>query len=308
VDSFGGVTLLLIATGDTIAHRASSVATGRELLALAGPPPERVVVEDVLAEPSWDMSVSTQLALARRIRKALAEDEFTGVVVTHGLDTCEETAFLADLMAGPARGGIVFTGARRPLADGTTDGPQNLATALTAAADPALRGAGAVIALGDELHASRWATLTHAGYSSAPKPLLGRVIEGKVRLTSTPPPRPPLTSGEPETDIALLKTYPDMPSSLLTTVTDLGAQGVVLEGTGEGNVPVELFSTIMGLTSMNIPVVVASRTHTTDIGLAERMGAISAQGLTAPKARMALMIALSKGDGVKAATRYFASL
>jgi L-asparaginase len=302
------VTLLLIATGDTIAHRASTVATGRELLGLAGPLPERVVVEDVLAEPSWDTSVSTQLALARRVRKAIAEDEFTGVVVTHGVDTCEETAFLTDLLAGPARGAIVFTGALRPLSDPAPDGPGNLAAAVTAAADPALKGAGAVICMGDELHASRWATLTNTGYVSTPHPLLGRVIDGKVRLTSPPPPRPPIVTGEPESDIALLKTYPDMPPSLLITVTDLGAQGVVLEGTGNGNVPVELFSTIMELTNMNIPVVVASRTYTTDIGLAERVGAISAAGLTAQKARMALMAALNKGDGVEAAIRYFSNL
>lgn len=302
------MTLLLIATGDTIAHRVSSVAAGRELLDLAGPPPERVVVEDVLSEPSWDMSVSTQLALARRVRKAIAEDEFTGVVVTHGLDTCEETAYLADLLAGPARGGIVFTGALRPLSDATPDGPTNLAAALAAAADPALRGAGAVLCLGDELHAARWATFTSSGFSSAPHPLLGRFIDGKVRLTSATPPRPPLAAGEPETDIALLKTYPDMPPSLLTTVTDLGAQGVVLEGTGAGNVPVELFGTIMELAAMNIPVVVASRTYTTDIGMAERIGAINAAGLSAPKARMALMVALSKGGGVDAAIRYFGNL
>lgn len=302
------MTLLLIATGDTIAHRAASVATGRELLELAGPPPERVVVEDVLAEPSWDTSVSTQLALARRVRKALAEDEFTGVVVTHGVDTCEETAFLTDLLAGPARGGIVFTGAQRPLSDTSSDGPANLAASLTAAADPALRGAGAVVCLRDELHAARFATLANGGFSSAPHPLLGRLVDGKVRLTSTPPPRPLVASGEPETDIALLKTYPDMPPSLLTTVTDLGAQGVVLEGTGAGNVPVELFTEIMGLSSMNIPVVIASRAYTTDIGLAERMGAINAAGLSAQKARMALMVALSKGGGVEAAIRYFAAL
>src|SRR4051812_23655099 len=154
------MTLLLVATGDTIAHRAAAVATGRELLELAGPPPERVVVEDVLAEPSWDTSVATQLALARRgpqapggpavtsvatqlalarrVRKALVADEFTGVVVTHGVDTLEETAFLADLVAGPARGGIVFTGAVRPLSEPDPDGPANLAAALRAAADPAL--------------------------------------------------------------------------------------------------------------------------------------------------------------------------
>ena len=141
-----------------------------------------------------------------------------------------------------------------------------------------------------------------------PHSMLGRVVGGEVRLTSTPPPRPPEVGGEPETDVALLKTYQDMPPSLLTTVTDLGAQGVVLEGTGWGNVPVELFGTIMELTQMDIPVVVASRVYTVDIGMAERMGAIGAGGLSAQQARMALMVALSKGGGVAAAARYFGEL
>jgi L-asparaginase len=301
------MTLLLLATGDTMAQRKSSVATGRELLEMAGTPPQRVVVEDVLAEPSWDMSVSTQLALARRVRKALAEDEFAGVVVTHGVDTLEETAFLADLMAGPARGGIVFTGAFHPLFVPEPDGPDNLVASLTAAADPALRGAGAVVCIRNELHAARRVRYA-LGFSSAPRPMLGRVVRGEVHLTSTPPPRPPEVGGEPETDVALLKTYPDMPSSLLTTVTDLGAQGVVLEGTGAGNVPVELFGTIMELSQMDIPVVVASRAYTVDIGLAQRMGAIGAGGMSAQQARMALMVALSKGGGVAAALRYFDAL
>jgi L-asparaginase len=301
------MTLLLVATGDTIAHRDPGVATGRELLALAGPAPDRVVVEDVLAEPSWDTSVSTQLALARRVRKALVDDEFDGVVVTHGVDTLEETAFLTDLVAAPARGAVVFTGAFRPLSAASPDGPANLAASLAAAADPALRGVGAVVCLGNELHAARWVTVT-GGVTSAPHPVLGRMIDGRARLTATPPPRPPHSDGEPESDVALIKTYPDMPPSLLTTVTDLGAQGVVLEGTGAGNVPVELFAAIMGLSQMDIPVVVASRAHTSDIGLAERMGAIGAAGLSASKARMALMVALGKGGGIEAAARYFGNL
>jgi len=302
------MTLLLLATGDTMAQRRSSVATGRELLEMAGPPPQRVVVEDVLAEPSWDTSVSTQLALARRVRKALAEDEFTGVVVTHGVDTLEETAFLTDLMVGPARGGIVFTGAFHPLTVPDPDGPDNLRASLVAAADPALRGVGAVVSIRNELHAARRVRYAMSGFSSAPRPMLGRVIRGEVHLTSTPPPRPPEVGGEPESDVAVLRTYPDMPASLLTTVTDLGAQGVVLEGTGAGNVPVDLFGTIMELSEMDIPVVVASRAFTVDIGMAQRLGAIGAGGLSAQQARMALMVALGKGGGVAAALRYFGAL
>lgn len=301
--------LLLVATGDAMAHRKSGVATGRELLDMIAAPPMRVVVEDVLAEPSWDTSVSTQLALARRVRKAIADDEFDGVVVTHGVDTMAETAFLTDLLAGPARGGIVFTSGFHPLSAPEPDVLDNLTASLIAAAAPALRGAGAVVCMRNELHAARWARLA-LGFTSAPRPMLGRVARGEVRLESTPPPRPPVVAGEPESDVALIKTYPGMPESMLTLVTDLGARGVVLEGTGygTGNVPVELFGTIMSLSQMDIPVAVTSRAYLTEVGLAERMGAIGAPGMTAEQARMALMVALGEGGGVKAAARYFDGL
>ncbi|MPZ83579.1 MAG: asparaginase [Actinophytocola sp.] len=306
--------VLLVATGDTIAHGSAGVATGKELLELAGPPPTRVVVEDVMAEPSWDTSTSTQLALGRRVRKALAEDEFAGVVVTHGIDTLEDTAFLADLMVGPAavRGGIVFTGAVRALADSSADGPGNIADALAAAAEPALRGAGAVVCMGGELHAARWATLTDptrpAAFTSAPRQLLGRVMDGQVNLIGMPPSRPPRPRGEPESDVALIKTYPDMPASLLTLVTDAGARGVVLEGTGAGNVPVEMFAMITELTRTDIPVVVASRVPANGIGLVGELGAIGARGLPPNKARIALMAALGDGGGVVAARTWFGEL
>jgi L-asparaginase len=302
--------LLLLATGDVPAHRATAVASGAELLAEVGPLPERVVVEDVMAEPSWDISTATQFALARRVAKALTEDEFAGVVVLHGLDTLEDTAFLADLVAGPAaaRGAIVFTGGARSLAHPAPDGPRNLADSLGVAADPVFRGVGAVLCVGGELHAARHAALLDpAGptFSSAPAALLGRVVHGQARLTAEPPPRPPTVAGDPEPDIALVRTYPDMPVSVLTTVTDAGARGVVLEGTGAGNVPVELFGAVVDLLAMDIPVVVASRARSSDIGLVARMGAISANGLSSGKARMALMVALGAGGGVAAARTWF---
>ncbi|OLF08976.1 asparaginase domain-containing protein [Actinophytocola xanthii] len=301
--------LLLVATGDVPAHRVAAVASGAELLAEVGPLPARVVVEDVLAEPSWDVSTATQFALARRVRAALAEDEFAGVVVVHGLDTLEETAFLADLVAGAAaaRGAIVFTGGARSLADPEPDCPRNLADSLAAAADPALRGVGAVVCAAGELHAARRATLLGSAFTSAPEAPLGRVRDGRLRLVSAPPSRPPAAAGPPESDIALVRAYPDMPTSVLTAVTDAGARGVVLEGTGAGNVPVELFGAVAELVGMDIPVVVASGARSSGIGLVGRMGAIGANGLAAGKARMALMVALSEGGGVAAARAWFAA-
>jgi L-asparaginase len=120
--------VLLLATGDVIADqggvRDPGLAAGATLLddLPRGSVTADVVVEDVLAEPSWDTSVSTMLALARRARSALTQDGFAGLVVTHGLDTIEETAFLTDLVLGKAAGHdpVVFTGAARCSARSTS--------------------------------------------------------------------------------------------------------------------------------------------------------------------------------------------
>lgn len=267
--------VLLLATGDTIAQRpgGSSIATAAELIAVVGKLPFPVVPEDMMAEPSWDMPVSTMLAVARRVQKALAEEGFDGVVVTHGLDTIEATAFLTSLLV-TAPGGAVFTGARRYLDAVDSDGPGNLTAALLAAA-------------------SRRS---------------GICLDGKVQdvvRRAWPEPK-----GDPETDVALIRAYPGMPVSVVYTAVDAGARGVVLEGTGSGSVPVELFTAISELSEWDIPVVVASTGPSgmsIGPGLAERMGAISARGLTPVQARMALMVALGSG-GVDAVREWFAGL
>ena len=107
-----------------------------------------------------------------------------------------------------------------------------------------------------------------------------------------------------------------MDAALLSVVVDGGSRGVVLEGTGQGNVPVTLFSAIQELTSWDIPVVVASRARTRRFlargpdrpdGLAAAVGAIGARGLPAAKARYALMAALSTG-GVSRCREWFSKL
>ena len=100
--------VLLLATHDVIAYPDGEPrVTSRRGATLLGDLPggsvtAAILVEDVLAEPSWDTSVATMLALVRRARTALTHDGFTGVVVTHGLDTIEETALLTDLVLGEA--------------------------------------------------------------------------------------------------------------------------------------------------------------------------------------------------------------
>jgi L-asparaginase len=201
--------LLLVTTGGTMAFDPrpgrGAFAPGTELLAAlpAGSVPGEVTVEDMLAEPSWDLDPETMLRLARRARTAILTDGYDGVVITHGTDTLEETAFLTDLLAGPAaeRAAIVLTGAMRPPTDLSADGPRNLLSSLVAAADPGLRGVGVLACLNDELHAAHWVTKVDAtsvaAFSSAPYPVLGRVVADTVELLAPPPPRPPAPTGDP---------------------------------------------------------------------------------------------------------------
>ncbi|WP_432987141.1 asparaginase [Dactylosporangium sp. CA-233914] len=311
--------VLLLATKDTIAYGAGSVATGEELLAAAAAAVTDVAVEDVFAEPGWDTTPASMAAVARRVRRALGEEGFGGVVVTHGTDTLEEAAYLADLVAGAAarRGAIVFTGASRQLDAPDSDGPGNLAAALAAAADPALAGLGAVACVDGRLHAARWvrqvATDGPGAFTSAPHPPLGHVRAGRIDLTAAPPPRPPSPRGEAETNVALLKVYPGIEANLLTAVSDAGARGVVLEGTGRYNVPVPLLGSIAELVAGGVPVVIASRAHVrgepvAPEGLAGSVGAIMAGGLPPGKAFAALMVALGSEGGVRAAREYFERL
>ncbi|RZQ59594.1 asparaginase [Amycolatopsis suaedae] len=305
--------VLLLATGDAIAYRQHSgrdeVVDGAALLKLALDAEPRlstvdVVVEDLSAEPGWDVSTATQLALARRCRDALAEG-FGAVVVTGGVDTLAETAYLAGLHAD---GPLVFTGSSRCLDEPGSEGPGNLVAALLAAG----HAPGAVVCSGGELHAARWARLTaEAGFTSAPHGPVGRVRDGRVVPTGVAsPPATPRVPEEPAADVALLSVYPDMPATLLTAAADAGARGIVLAGTGAGNVPVELFATIGELLEWDIPVVVTAAVpgrQPCGTGLVYRLGAISARDLPPPQARSALMVALG-GGGVAAVREWFSRL
>lgn len=175
--------LLLLATGDVIAYGRHGLLKAAELLP---PGAGRVDAVDLLTEPAFDMTSATTLMIATRVRTPVLDDGYDGVVVTYGLDTVEETAFLTDLLAGPAaaRAGIVFVGAARRPDDPGADGPRNLAAALIAARDPALRLAGPVVCVDGDLHAARWATHVDAtavaGFSSAPFAPVGRVVGDRV--------------------------------------------------------------------------------------------------------------------------------
>jgi L-asparaginase len=259
----------LLATGGTIASRRtddglSATTPAAELLAAAGPLPGlEVTVSDLTTVPSFALTGADVRGLLRAVRERLA-DGVDGVVVTHGTDTMEESAFLADLVHDDPRP-VVFTGAQRPFDAPAPDGPANLADALRVAADPAARDLGALLAFDGLVFAARGVrkveTLRGAAFGAPGRGPVLRVAGGAVVPLGRPP-RPPalpldLAADLPRVDVVACAQGSD--DALLRAAVAAGAAGVVLEAFGAGNVPPPVAAAAAKLVAGGVPVLVCSR-------------------------------------------------
>ena len=259
----------LLATGGTIASRRtdgglSATTPAAELLASAGPLPGlEVTVSDLTTVPSFALTGADVRGLLREVREHLAGG-VDGVVVTHGTDTMEESAFLADLVHDDPRP-VVFTGAQRPFDAPAPDGPANLADALRVAADPAARDLGALLAFDGLVFAARGVrkveTLRGAAFGAPGRGPVLRVASGAVVPLGRPP-RPPalpldLAAELPRVDVVACAQGSD--DALLHAAVAAGAAGVVLEAFGAGNVPPAMAAAAAELVASGVPVLVCSR-------------------------------------------------
>jgi len=251
--------LLLIATGGTIAGRAASaqdnVAYRAELgaaelvaavPALAGVPMRTVQLAQM---DSKDMSHAIWQALTLTLAAELAREDVAGVVITHGTDTLEETAYFLQRVLAPAKP-VVLTAAMRPATSLQADGPQNLLDAVTVARTPGARGVLAV--LGGQVHAGDEVRKADSyclqAFDSAPAGPLALVEEG--RLTQLRPWPQGKALGEalcqrPVADwprVAWLTSHAGFDASLLDAAVAAGFHGVVLAGTGNGTLHAALES------------------------------------------------------------------
>ena len=274
--------------------------------------PEALDVRDVEAVPSAALTYRQILDLVDAAGAAVAAGA-TGVVVSQGTDTLEETAFLADLV-WPHAAPLVFTGAMRNPTLAGPDGPANLLAAARVAAAPGARDLGVLVAFNDEVHAARFVRKTHststATFASPNTGPLGHVIEGEVRLLTRPARHAPLPPVDRDrlaaTRVALHTVTLDDDVALLDAVAR-GRQGLVVAGFGVGHVPPDLAPALGALTE-RIPVVLTSRTgagavlrHTygavgseTDL---QRRGLLNGGLLDPYKARVLLRLLLAAGAG-----------
>ena len=278
-------------------------------------------VEDVDRIPSADLSFAQLLDLVRDASQAV-RDGARGVVVTQGTDTLEESSYLADLV-WPHAEPLIFTGAMRNPTLAGPDGPANLLAAVLAAAEPAARGLGVLVAFNDELHAARRVRKTHATstatFVSPDTGPIGRLEEERVRILTVPPRRTPLPMPTAEVlagvRVALHTAVLDERGDELDGIRER-YQGLVVAGLGVGHVTSRLVPPLEDLAA-RMPVVLASRTgagpvlrHTygaagSEIDLQNR-GLINGGLLHPYKARVLLRLLLADGAGREQVAAAFA--
>lgn len=306
---------LLIATGGTIAMKIDPVKrapvpalSGEDLLssvpALARL--ARLEVRNLSNVPSDHMNPARWLALRRAVAQTLRRDDIAGVVVSHGTDTLEETAWFLDLtVAGPKP--VVLVGAQRNASAPDFDGPGNLLSAVRVCVSPQARDKGAMIVLNQQVHAAREATKTHTSsvesFKSGDFGFLGTVDDDRVVFSRAPTRRQHLPAGPgplPRVDIVAM--YGGADGALLRAAADHGARGIVVQALGLGNVGIEMHRAIKEVIRQGVCVVISTRVPHGRVrpvyGFAgggqtlKEAGALFADDLSPQKARILLMLAL----------------
>jgi L-asparaginase len=309
----------ILATGGTIAGRAPSEvdegysAGGVPVDSLIRALPELRGVAEIQGEQvaqigSQDMNDVLWLKIAARVNALFAADEADGVVITHGTDSMEETAYFLHLVVKSPRP-VVLTGAMRPATSLSADGPLNLYNAVAVAADKDAAGRGAIVVLNDDLHSARDVTksnTTDVQTFVSPGPgLLGTASYGRIRYFR----RPSRThTVESEFDVAgrgslprvdILYAHANMPPDLVAASLSLGAKGLVVAGMGNGNVTSAAAAALADAAAKGAIVVRSTRVVSGDVGRNieiddDRLGLLAADQLNPQKSRVLLQLCLTR--------------
>lgn len=318
----------VLATGGTIAgaqtdgergYRAAAfsvdalIAAVPQLAALA-----QIEVEQVAAIGSQDMDDATWLRLAARTQAALDTPAIAGVVVTHGTDTMEETAFFLNLVVRSAKP-VVLVGAMRPATAISADGPMNLYNALAVAAHPGTGGRGVLVVANDEIHFAREIAKTNTTqvgtFASGHRGLAGLVNAGRLHLYAPPVRRhtagsefaPLAPAGAPAPGLPrvdIVYAHAGMGRELIDAAVKAGAHGLVIAGMGDGNLGAVALTAAAEAAKAGVAVVRSSRAGG---GVVERnievdddaLGFIAADELNPQKARVLLLLGLTRTRDVR---------
>ena len=309
-------TILLLHTGGTISMKVQADGSVR--------PNERNPITDAkdsLAKfahiieleafnlPSPHITPKEMFTLRNIIVEQAGLYSLDGVVITHGTDTLEETAYFLDLTTR-FNFPIVLTGAMRSANELGADGVYNLVEAVRVACDEKAREKGVLVVMNDEVHQAFNITKTSTSsvntFQSPQYGPIGLVTKKAIHIQQQPLRRQYVPLKKIDKQVALLKVYAGMEADVIASVMACGYSGLVLEGFGQGNVPPNVAEVIIDLVNNGIPVVLVSRCFN---GIAEGVygyvgggkqledaGVIFANGINGQKARIKLLIGLNQAE------------
>ena len=324
--------VVILATGGTIAGSAetgtqSGYESGQvsvDVLIAAVPELNdvaRVSGEQISNVGSQNMSDDIWLKLARRINELLGSGDVDGVVITHGTDTMEETAYFLNLVVKSNKP-VVLTGSLRPSTALSADGPLNIYNAVAVAGNPDAAGRGVLVAINDDIHSARAVTKSNTSdvqtFISPTIGLVGTVTYGDVTFF-----RKPLKHHTSESEFAIegienlprvdiIAMYENVPGDLIDAVVELGARGIVTSGVGNGNMTDAAIEALVRARKKGVVVVRATRVPTGYVGRNielddDKLGFVASYDLSPQKARVLLRLALMITNDPKQIQEYFAS-
>lgn len=313
-----GRSVVVLTTGGTIASAPSAegknrsgALSGDELastLKLQVSADTAIRVVPVLQKPSNAVTFTDLIDLRRYCLDLALQSDVSGIVITHGTDTLEETAYFLDLTVPTTECALVLTGAQRAPHEVGSDAHRNLRDAIVVARDPSTRGFGALVVFNESVHAARSVRKVHtyhlAGFDSPGAGRIGYVDQEELFLERWLSQFSCLTTpGAYLPRVDTITTNLDASPAMLETVLATGAEGVVIEALGRGHVPPSWVEVVRQATTGGIPVAIVSGCidgplHQSyefpgSLGDLETAGAIPLSGLSARKARIRLATLLS---------------
>ncbi|TCS93420.1 L-asparaginase [Hazenella coriacea] len=277
-----------------------------------------VEMEHLFNIPSPHMTPQHMYTLATEVNKRLQQPDISGVVVTHGTDTLEETAYFLNLVIDPPKT-VVVTGAMRSQNELGSDGPYNLVNAVRVATHSKARGHGTLVVFNDEIHAAKTVTKTHtssvATFQSPSLGPIGFVTKKEIFFQHHLKREPTLPLQPPTANVSLIKTVAGMDDQMIQWALKQNADGIVIEAFGQGNVPPAMLPGIRQALANEVPIVLVSRcfngivqdTYEYEGGgkTLKEMGLIFSNGINGPKARIKLILALNKTKNFAQLQSYF---
>ena len=309
----------IIATGGTIAGvsvtSSSTAYTAGQvgIQTLMDAVPQMMYLADVSGEQlvnigSQDMNDEVWLKLAKRVNQILNEEGYDAVVITHGTDTMEETAYFLNLTVKSDKP-VILAGSMRPSTAISADGPANLYNAVAAAASPRSKGMGVLCCMNNQLLDARTVIKTHTidcdTFEGGPSGIIGYVYNGKAYYLQTPNNKHTINSifDVSKLDrlpkVGIVYGYANASPLPMQAFVDAKFDGIVLAGVGDGNFYKDVFDVAVKAQEKGIQIVRSSRCPTGPTCLNgevddEKYHFVASLSLNPQKARILLMLALTQ--------------